>query len=156
MEIAFASRYVDGRRVFTHISTALPLPQSPGDGDPLEESFCWHVLNGRLPELIQDAQEVDFALSLAVTKALPIGAHINVPLRLKDGSVYGSFCCLSRTADSSLTERDLATLRAFADLAVEQIEIENRAEAHQRQVAERIDAAIAGGMPTMLYQPKRS
>ena len=55
---------------------------------------------------------------------MPVGAHLNVPLRLSDGSVYGSFCCLSRQPDRTLTPRDLATMRAFAALAVEQIESE--------------------------------
>ena len=31
------------------------------------------------------------ALTLAATRALPVGAHLSVPLRLKDGSVYGTF-----------------------------------------------------------------
>lgn len=153
MEIAFAARYVDGRRQFTHIRTELPVPHRPGDSEPNEETFCWHVLEGRLPELIPDAADHPLARSLPITAALPVGCHMDVPLRLKDGSVYGSFCCLSRTPDRSLNRRDLGALRAFADLAAVQIEREVDAErAHAAAVA-RVRDAIGAGLPTVMLQP---
>jgi EAL domain-containing protein (putative c-di-GMP-specific phosphodiesterase class I) len=153
MEIAFASRYVDDRREFTHINAGIPLPVGPGDGDPVDQAYCWHILNGRLPELIRDAAAIPFAAALPITAALPVGAHISVPLRLRDGSVYGSFCCLSRNADLSLTDRDLATVRAFAALAGQQIEVEREAGAMARARTERIRDAIDSGQPTIHLQP---
>lgn len=153
LEIAFASRYVGGRRVFTHISTDLPLPIGPGDGDPVEESYCWNILQGRLPELIRDPADHPFAMAMPVTHAFPVGCHLNVPLRLGDGSVYGSFCCLSRTPDRSMTERDLSTLRAFADLAVVQIEGELAATQAQAASVQRIETAIADQQPAVALQP---
>lgn len=59
---------------------------------------------------------------MAITKFLPVGVHPNTPQRLSDGTPYGSFCCLSRAPDRTITERDLGVLRAFATLASEQIE----------------------------------
>ena len=152
MEIAFAARYEGGRREFTHLSSDLDLPVGAGDGDPVEESYCWHVLNGRLPEIIPDASANALARSLPITAALPVGCHMDVPLRLSDGTVYGSFCCLSRTPNHSLTERDLATMRAFAGLAVEQIEIRLAAESERRRRADAVDAAIAAEGPAIHLQ----
>jgi len=122
MDIAFASRFIHGRREFTHIRSAFPVPAAPGDSEPLEDSFCQRILEGRLPELILDASTYPAAREVPLTAALPIGSHLNVPLRLSDGEIYGTFCCISRVPDLSLTERDLSTLRAFADLAAGQIE----------------------------------
>ena len=153
MEIAFAARYVEGRREFTHIRTDLPLPHRPGMSEPNEETFCWHVLEGRLPELIQDAADYPLALSLPVTPALPVGCHMDVPLRLKDGSVYGSFCCLSRAADRSLTGRDLAALRAFAELAAVQIERDLGSERAREGAITRVAGAIEAGQPAIVLQP---
>ena len=153
MEIAFASRYAAGRRDFTHVRSAIPLPVGPGDGDAVEDSYCWHVLHGRLPELIRDAGEVDFARTIPITEALPVGCHITVPLRLRDGSVHGSFCCLSRQADASLTDRDLATVKAFAALAAEEIERDLDAEAERVADVDRIRDAILGGNPVIHLQP---
>lgn len=156
MEIAFAGRYVEGGRQFTHINSDLQLPAAPGDIEPLEHSICHHVLEGRLPSLMHDAGDYELARTVPIVPLLPVGAHLNVPLRRRDGSVYGSFCALSRTADRSLTERDLSTLRAFADLAMEQIEIEANADARRAALAERVDAAIESGQPAIFLQPIHS
>lgn len=153
MEIAFTSRFIEDRREFTHISAAIPVPSAPGDSEPLDQSYCWHILNGRLPELIQEAAAIPFALTLPITMALPVGCHISVPLRLKDGSVYGSFCCLSRSPDRSLTQRDLATVKAFADLAVDQIEKERNLEAVRSACVDRIEQSLASRQPTIHLQP---
>ncbi len=153
MEIAFASRFIGDRRQFTHIRSELALPVAPGDSEPLDETFCHHILEDRLPALIHNAADFPFAQTIPIAAALPVGAHINVPLRLRDGSVYGTFCCLSRTPDYSLTERDLSTLRAFADLASEQIDIQLRGESHHQILGERIERAIATGQPGIFLQP---
>lgn len=153
MEIAFAARYVEGRREFTHIRTELPVPHRPGDSEPNEETFCWHVLEGRLPEMILDAADHPLALTLPITAALPVGRHMDVPLRLRDGSVYGSFCCLGRTADRSLTERDLSTLRAFAELAAVQIQQEVDDAATRTALVGRLRGAVDAGQPSVVLQP---
>lgn len=153
MEIAFAARFEGDQRRFTHIRTELPVPQRPGDCEPADQSYCHHVLKGRLPELIHDAMAIPFAHELAITKALPIGCHISVPLKLRDGSLYGSFCCLSRAADHSLTERDLNTVKAFADLASDQIERAERKRREREDAVARIGAVIAAGQPAIVYQP---
>ncbi|HAQ86671.1 MAG TPA: diguanylate phosphodiesterase, partial [Pseudomonas sp.] len=59
-------RYLDGNFV--------PLQLAIGGSDPLEDSYCQRVLDGRLPELIQDAALLPEALAMPVTKALPVGA----------------------------------------------------------------------------------
>ena len=122
-EIAFVSRYVENNeKELTHVDSDLDLPMGPGFRDPRENSYCWHIAEGRLPELIQDPADHPFTATMAITEFLPVGCHLNVPLRLSDGTLYGSFCCLSRTPDRSMNERDVGVLRAFAALAVEQIE----------------------------------
>lgn len=153
MEIAFVSRFQGEERQFTHIRTDIPVPSRPGDSEPVHGTFCHHMLQGRLPELIRNAADIPFAQTIPIARALPVGAHITVPLRLKDGSLYGTFCCLSRTADYSLTDRDLATVRAFADLASEQVEVELRDSKHRRMLVDRIDRAIEGGQPVIHLQP---
>jgi EAL domain-containing protein (putative c-di-GMP-specific phosphodiesterase class I) len=153
MEIAFTSRYDGDVREFTHISAAIPVPSAPGDREPADQSYCHHVLHGRLPELICNAADLSFASTLPITAALPVGAHISVPLRFRDGRVYGSFCCLSRNADYSLTDRDLATVRAFAALAGEQIELEQKEDAGRRLLSDRIAHAMAARQPVIHLQP---
>lgn len=153
MDIAFASRFIDGRREFTHVNSEGPAPARPGDSEPQEDTYCWRILQGRLPELIIDAKDHPEAAELPITAALPVGSHLNVPLRLSDGSVYGSFCCLSHVPDRTLTERDLLTIRAFADLAVNQIELDLNDEKERADRVARITQVIEQDRIAMVYQP---
>ena len=153
MDIAFASRFVDGRREFTHIDADGPVPAKPGDSEPQEDTYCYRILKGELPELIVDANDHPKAAELPITAALPVGSHLNVPLRLSDGSVYGSFCCLSHVPDRTLTERDLGTVRAFAALATEQIERDLAEDEERRERIARITEVIEQNRLAMVYQP---
>lgn len=153
-EIAFVSRYVEGdQKELTHVSSDLTLPMGPGFRDSREDSYCWHVLEGRLPELIQDPADHPFTKTMALTEFLPVGCHLNTPLKLSDGSVYGSFCCLSRTPDRSMTQRDMGTLRAFAALAVEQIERTIGEERRCSTLGTAIGRVLDEGSLAIVYQP---
>lgn len=135
MDVGFVSEFVGGQRVFRHVDSSLANPPiQEGGSDPLETGYCQRVVDGRLPELMPDTAAVPAAMALPVTAALPVGAHLSVPIRLRDGSVYGTFCCFSFAPDRTLNERDLATLRAFAELAANWID--ERRDTARRQIAE--------------------
>ena len=153
LEIAFVSRYVDEDRELMHVSSDLELPMGPGFREPRENSYCWHILQGTLPELIQDPADFPFTNELAITEMLPVGCHLNVPLKLSDGSVYGSFCALSRLPDRSMGERDLGVVKAFAQLAAEQIEVTLEQDVRRSALASTISQLIAGQRLTILHQP---
>ena len=92
MDIAFISEFTDNKRVFRYVDSLLAnSPVQPGAGGPLEESYCQRIVDGRLPELIPDTGKCPAALALPVTSLVPVGAHLSVPLRLADGSIYGTF-----------------------------------------------------------------
>jgi EAL domain-containing protein (putative c-di-GMP-specific phosphodiesterase class I) len=154
MDVAFISEFAQGRRVFRHVDIGeARLLIRPGDGDPLEESYCVRVVDGRLPELIPDACVNAEALTLPVTRAVPVGAHLSVPIRLADGRIYGTFCCFSHAPDLTLTARDLHVMRVFADLAAEQIQQE-LSEGDSRRIAEqRIDSVLQSDQLRMVFQP---
>lgn len=153
-EIAFVSRYLDGgMKELTHVDSDLDLPMGPGFVDPRENSYCWHIAEGRLPELIQDPADHPFTSTMAITEFLPVGCHLNTPLRLSDGTIYGSFCCLSRKPDRSMTERDLGVLRAFAALAVEQIETVLEAGERHELLRAAIEGIVQSGNIAIFRQP---
>lgn len=153
MNVAFASRYVNGQREFTHIQADIPVPAKPGDAEPQEDTACYRILQGQLPELMHDAAEFPLALELPIVPALPVGSHLNVPLRLSDGSVYGSFCCISQKPDRSLTDRDLQTMRAFAALAAGQIERDLQDDEQRIERIDRINAVLERDSLAIAYQP---
>ncbi|MDN3646492.1 EAL domain-containing protein [Pontixanthobacter aestiaquae] len=156
VEIAFVSRYIDEDRELMNVRSDLDLPMGPGYREPKENGYCWHVLQGNLPELIQDPADFPFTEEFAITKMLPVGCHLNVPLRLADGSVYGSFCALSRKPDRSMTERDLGVVRAFAQLAAEQIETTLEEDTRRSTLHKTISQLISGDRLTIVHQPIHS
>ncbi len=154
MDVAFVSEFRGPTRVFRYVDAeAAECPVRPGGGDPLEETYCQRVVDGRLPELINDAAAVPEAAALSVTASLPVGAHLSVPIRLSDGRVYGTFCCFSNAPDHSLNERDVAMMRVFADLTAEQIDHDIQLEQSVADLRRRIATTIAGDGLSIVFQP---
>ena len=154
MEVAFISQFRDGRRYFRFIDSRDDAPQLlEGMSDPLEDSYCQRVVDGRLPELIHDATSNAEALSLPVTLALPVGAHVSVPLRFSDGEVYGTFCCFSTKPDTSLNSRDVNMMHIFGDFIGRQLEQEERKHSEDRHIEEVIRQTLQDKSFHIFYQP---
>ena len=154
MDVAFLSEFRDGNRVFRHVESKIhDQPVLVGGSDPLEDSYCQRVVDGRLPELIQDAATIPAALELPVTRALPVGAHLSVPVKLKDGTVYGTFCCFSFKPDLSLNERDVSMMRVFAELAANAIERDVDVNKQHDEKTSRISSVMKDDGLSIVYQP---
>lgn len=122
MDVAYVSEIVGDDSVFREVDApGLEHLAKPGDVRSLEEVYCRHILEGRIPELIPDTAAVPLAAAMPITRAVPIGSHVSVPIRRDNGEIYGMFCCLSATPRESLNERDLHIVRAFAGLVAEEI-----------------------------------
>ena len=154
MDVAFVSEFVGGRRVFRYVDSDWSgNPVKVGSGDALEDSYCQRVVDGRLPELIHDARENAVAAELPATFAIPVGAHMSVPICLADGSVYGTFCCFSRSSDVTLNLRDLALMRVFAELTGKMIDRERTFSTSLMTRRQRIEQILDGNVLSMVYQP---
>jgi EAL domain-containing protein (putative c-di-GMP-specific phosphodiesterase class I) len=154
MEVSFISEFADGRRMFRAVDSAEGRACiEVGGSDPLEESYCHWVATGKLPRLIRDPAEHAFTAELTATASAPVGAHLSVPIRLRDGQIYGTFCCFSFQPDQSLTQRDLATLEAFAQIATDQIQYEIDSGQLRETKVSRIKSVLRAGDVHMVYQP---
>ncbi len=122
MEVAYVSEFVGASTVMREVDApGLADLVKIGDSRPVDEVYCRHILEGRLPPLMADTTHYPFAMAMPITKAVPIGAYMSVPILRTDGSVYGTFCCLSPHANKSLNDRDLQVMRVFADVTATQI-----------------------------------
>lgn len=154
MDVGFLSEFVDGRRMFRHVDAdTTRTPVAVGDPKLLEESNCHWIVSGRLPELSPDTTAVPAAAALPVTKAVPIKAYLSVPLRLPDGPIYGMLCCFNVAADETLNVRNLATLRAFADIMAEFIYADLEAERIREEKRAQIASVVAEQRFEIRYQP---
>ena len=154
MEVAYFSEFVDGRSVFRRVDApGLEHLIKEGDSQSLDDVYCNHILEGRLPELIPDTSHYPLAVAMPITAAVPIGSHASVPVRLRDGRAYGMFCCLSPRPNPTLNSRDLAMLRTFAEIAARQVNGELEQTLAVREARARIESVIAQRAFRMVYQP---
>ena len=154
MEVAFVSEFAFGERIFRNVDAAPgACPVQVGEGAPLEESYCARVVDGRLPGLIRDAAAIPEARTIPATLELPVGAHLSVPIVLSDGTVYGTFCCFSTLPDLSLTDRDFAMMRVFANLTADRIDAEREQSQRQTETVNRLQPVLSGEGLVTVFQP---
>lgn len=154
MDVGFISEFKNGRRVFRHVDLKTGGGEiEVGASDPLENSYCHLVAQGKIPKIVRDSAEHPITAALPITKTLNVGSYISTPIRLPDGSIYGTFCCYSSAADPFLTKRELSTLEAFAEVAGHQIQEVLDSGREHRFNLERIRAMLAAEDLDTVFQP---
>ena len=141
-EIAFVSEFTGGKRVFRFVDAGVEDLVVVGEGDPLEATYCKHVVDGMLPSLIPDLHLNEVAVELGLTAPEGLHSYLGVPITFPDGRVYGTLCCLG-SAPAELGIGDLALLSVVADVVAAQLQ---RVEEHlgdvvglHEQIAQIID-----------------
>lgn len=117
MDVVFVAEFVNGRRVYRHVEAA---PDKrvihEGESDPRENTFCQRIMDGRIPCLVNDVPALRAVQPLPHYN-FPIGTYMGVPVRLRDGRIYGTLCCFSFEPNKLLSERDVKRLEMSAQLA---------------------------------------
>lgn len=117
LEVVFVGEFVGGQRVFRHItSRSQEAIINVGDSHPIDETICQRIVDGRMPGLVADVRAVRERNGLLAYYDA-IGAHVGVPVRFVDGSLYGMLCGFSFESRPDLTERDMRRLQMAADAA---------------------------------------
>lgn len=131
MDIAFVSQLQGDRRVFKVVSASAGLrtPVQVGESDPLLDTYCMYVVQGRLPPVIRDvhASRHEAAL-LPITERLGIGCYVSAPVILSNGEVFGTLCCFSTGVRLDLIEADGLALRAIGRAIATMLERTERGE----------------------------
>ncbi|HWJ74169.1 MAG TPA: EAL domain-containing protein [Kaistia sp.] len=154
MKIAYVSTFEGDRTVFRTVDApGFEHLIKPGDSASLDSVYCRHILAGDLPELIVDTRNFPLAMAKPLTRELPVGSHISVPLKGRNGEPVGMFCCLSPQPNPSLSQRDLKVMRVFADIVGEQIVAQLEAERADKERRDLIDGVIGGRMFSAVFQP---
>lgn len=153
LESAFVSKFDDRGQTFTHINTDVPLPVSVGDWRPMEVSLCRLVLEGTLPNVIADATCHPASADIDVVRAGFVRAYLTVPIRLPDGRLYGSLCCLSALARPDITEHAAAALAFAAEQVGELLALEQENSLEHQAMAQRLDALLEDRKLRVALQP---
>lgn len=115
LEVAFISEITSGVRIFRYIDAEEDFcPIAVGASDPVEDSYCQRVIDGRIPELIHDARLNAETQSLKATSEIPVGAHLSTPIRC-NGEIFGTICCFSRNPSLSLDNHSLELIHLYSN-----------------------------------------
>lgn len=154
MDVAFISEFTDQLRKIEVVDSAdQNISLKPGHADPAELTYCRKIVDGDLDEIIADTSENPLTKSMPITQELDIGSYLGVPIVLKDGEIYGTFCCFSHTPDTTLSERDLALMKIFADIAARQIDKQLLKSQEQNEIKNRINTILTNGSINTVFQP---
>lgn len=135
MDVAYLAEFAGGRQVYRALSgDATSFGMEIGSGPTLDTTYCARMVEDESLSVIPDSAADGRVRDLATTRDAGIGAYVGVPVRLPDGTLYGTFCCLSHTADPTLSPRDAEFLRLFTDLLVAHIVEEQARDAHRADI----------------------
>jgi len=120
---------------------------------PAQQTYCRRMTQGDLPHLIHDTAADERTADLPLTREAGIGAYIGAPIRLWDGTLYGTLCCLSRSAEPSLNDRDVRFLRVLAEILADQLDREQLEGEKRKLEWSRIRAILDSDHVDIEFQP---
>jgi EAL domain-containing protein (putative c-di-GMP-specific phosphodiesterase class I) len=120
---------------------------------PLADTYCQRVLSGTIPQAIYDARADARTRDIPLTRVLGIATYMGVPVHLPCGRTLGTLCCINFEPHPEHRDRDLGMLRFLADLLGRHLEDSVASHALRRERRGAVQGVLAGGGPTMVYQP---
>jgi GAF domain-containing protein len=99
LSVAFLSRMDGTTQHLEVVETSVPVLVQEGAGVRQDTSFCQAILDGRLPAVIPDVRRFPLAMSLPSARIPRIRSYVSAPVRLSDGSLYGTFCAFGFRSD---------------------------------------------------------
>ena len=114
-DVIFVSRFKEDTRVIALVeSEPATVSFLQGTIDPRDQSVCYSVVSVRLHEFVLDARSWIEA-GVVPAPGMKIGTHISTPIRLQDGTVFGTLCAFSSDVVADSTTNDLSRLRLAAE-----------------------------------------
>lgn len=127
MDVAFVAdtrRGLEDYRVLTGDAASFGVDAS--EAAPLAGTYGEAMLDGRLANVVQDSSLEPVVRELGLTRSGRIGSYIGVPVVMSDGTVYGTFCCLSHEPHAFSEGSDVRLMHVLAGLIGDQLEREQR------------------------------
>lgn len=124
---------------------------APGTRFPVEDTYCYQLLRGQIPEAIYDARHDPLTCSIPLTDALGIDSYMGVPVLLDDGRVFGTLCCVNFEPSPENCGRDVAFMRFLASMLGHELAGPVRTADSARQRRAALTSLLAAGGPTMVF-----
>jgi len=117
------------------------------------EGYCTLMLEGTIPAAVPDVRAHPLLGAMAVTRDIGVGAYCGVPVRLPDGTVYGTLCGLHSTATEAPTSAQLEAMAIIAGLLGDRVAKEQKFARAQQVRRDEITALIVGPRSRIVVQP---
>jgi EAL domain-containing protein (putative c-di-GMP-specific phosphodiesterase class I) len=153
LSLTFLSRFDGVTQTLEVVESAFPKIFKDGNTQVQETSLCQAVLDGRLPNVIPDLRKHREAMALPAAKWPRIRSYVSVPVRLSDGTLYGTFCAAGFTSDRGLSKRDQSLMEVLARAAAVVLEPGVKEGARRDEIDQRLAPVIAAGGPVVVLQP---
>jgi EAL domain-containing protein (putative c-di-GMP-specific phosphodiesterase class I) len=148
MDVCLISEFSGGQQHYRAVhGDAAMFGLTTNGASPTEPTYCQLMVQGAIPNVIPDLA-ADSRVSHLASGGV-FGAYAGVPLRYSDGTLYGTFCCLSRDTEPHLGERDAQFMAMLAELLTEDLD----AERDMRITRERISDVIEHERLALALQP---
>ena len=142
LDVVYVAELARGKRICRAVAgDAASFGFILGEGPSLESSYSQLLVAGKIANVIPDTSKDLRVAGLRATTEAGIGAFIGVPLRLSDGSPYGTLCGMDHGADHTLSDRDVRFLRMLAELIVYELDEQRRQERLRGDLMNLIEAA---------------
>ena len=140
MDVAVLSEFSAGSQVYRAVNgEADSFGISVGAGTDLVRNYCRLMVDGRIPNAMPDTGAQALVRELPVTPARGIGSYIGVPLRLSDGTLYGTLCCMSHTPEP-IDARDAGFMAMLAEVLLEELDRQHQREQERAVISGILDA----------------
>jgi EAL domain-containing protein (putative c-di-GMP-specific phosphodiesterase class I) len=140
LDVAYVAELTGGRQVYRAVAgDAASFDIVLDDGPALEGTYCQRLVAGEIPNVIRDATAEELVADLPITREAGIGAYVGVPVRLSDGTLYGTLCCLGHLPDRTIDERATRLLSMLGELIVDDLDELRRRDDLRRELTEVIE-----------------
>jgi EAL domain-containing protein (putative c-di-GMP-specific phosphodiesterase class I) len=153
LSVAFLARMDGPDQYLEVVDSGVPFLFQEGSVQPRETSLCQAVLDGKLPEVVPDLRDYPEAMKLPATRFPRVRSYISVPVRLSDGSLYGTLCAAGLRPEKALGRRDKSLMDVLAHAAAVVIEPEVLENARRDEIEGRLVRLLAAGGPQVVLQP---
>jgi EAL domain-containing protein (putative c-di-GMP-specific phosphodiesterase class I) len=150
LDVVYVAEFRGGRQVYRAVAgDAASFNIVLGQGPELEDTYCQRLVAGEIPNVICDAAADERVAHLPITLKSKIGAYVGVTLRLPDGTLYGTICCVGHAADPTVDERAVQLLATLGELIVDDLDELRQREGLRQQLARLIESERIN----VAYQP---
>lgn len=150
LDVVHLSEFENGTQVFRAISgDAGSFGFAVGGSVELADSYCQRLIDGRIGSVVADTSAHEELRDLVTTRQAGLRAYVGVPIRLHDGSLFGTLCGLDHDPAPHLTAEHVRTLEFLGRVITEFLEREEAARRANWLTAllERIPLVVYEALP---------